>query len=157
MQSPEAVVQRYSIKKVLLEISQNSQENTCARVSFLSFVKFLRIPFFIEHLRWLLLNHKTIYNRNILLKDLAPTSPVQISKKDGVRPFQSALKHFLIKLKRLYLLNTRPILNARLMYLSPSSRWYKTKIITENQIPSISACSAPSATRFISLLVNEPS
>ena len=31
----EAVAQRYSIEKVLLEISQNSQENTCARVTFL--------------------------------------------------------------------------------------------------------------------------
>ena len=30
----EAVVQRCSVKKVSLEISQNSQENTCARVSF---------------------------------------------------------------------------------------------------------------------------
>ena len=30
----EAVVQRYSVKKVFLGISQNSQENTCARVSF---------------------------------------------------------------------------------------------------------------------------
>ena len=26
----EAVVQRFSLKKVFLEISQNSQENTCA-------------------------------------------------------------------------------------------------------------------------------
>ena len=31
----EVAVSRCSIKKVLLEISQNSQENTCARVSFL--------------------------------------------------------------------------------------------------------------------------
>ena len=31
----EAVVWRCSVEKVLLEISQNSQENTCARVSFL--------------------------------------------------------------------------------------------------------------------------
>ena len=31
----EAVVPRFSVEKVLLEISQNSQENTCARVSFL--------------------------------------------------------------------------------------------------------------------------
>ena len=30
----EAVVQRCSVKKVFLEISQNSQENTCTRVSF---------------------------------------------------------------------------------------------------------------------------
>ena len=31
----EAVAQTCSVKKVLLEISQNSQENTCASVSFL--------------------------------------------------------------------------------------------------------------------------
>ena len=31
----EAVVWRCSVKKVFLKISQNSQENTCARVSFL--------------------------------------------------------------------------------------------------------------------------
>ena len=30
----EAVIQRCSVKKVFLEISQNSQENTCARVFF---------------------------------------------------------------------------------------------------------------------------
>ena len=31
----EAIAQRCSVKKMFLEISQNSQENTCARVSFL--------------------------------------------------------------------------------------------------------------------------
>ena len=31
----EAVVRRCSVKKVYLEISQNSQEKTCARFSFL--------------------------------------------------------------------------------------------------------------------------
>ena len=31
----EAVVQACSVKTLYLEISQNSQENTCARVSFL--------------------------------------------------------------------------------------------------------------------------
>ena len=31
----EAVVQRCSVKKVFLKFLQNSQENTCARVSFL--------------------------------------------------------------------------------------------------------------------------
>ena len=30
----EAVIQRCSVKIVFIEISQNSQENTCARVSF---------------------------------------------------------------------------------------------------------------------------
>ena len=63
----EVVVQRCPVKKVFLEILQNLQKNTCARVSFLmkkklwhrcfpvNFVKFLRTPFFIEHLWWLLL------------------------------------------------------------------------------------------------------
>ena len=72
----EAVIQRCYVKKVFLEISQTSQENTCARVSFLikwqaapatllknrpwhrcfsvNFAKFLRTPFFTEHLWWLL-------------------------------------------------------------------------------------------------------
>ena len=64
----EVVVQRCSVKKVFLEILSNSQENTWARVSFLiscrlwhrcfpvNFAKFLRTPFFMEHLWWLLLN-----------------------------------------------------------------------------------------------------
>ena len=52
---------------MFLEISQNLQENTCARVSFfikkrllhkcfpVNFAKFLRTPFIIEYLWWLLL------------------------------------------------------------------------------------------------------
>ena len=62
----ETVARMCSVKKVFLEISQNSQENTYARVSFLikrlwhrcfpmNFAKFLRTPFLTEHLRWLLL------------------------------------------------------------------------------------------------------
>ena len=62
-QSPEVLYK----KKVFSEISQSSLENTCARVSFLlkkrlwhrffpvNFEKFLKTPFFIEHLWWLLL------------------------------------------------------------------------------------------------------
>ena len=34
IQHSEAVVQMCSVKKVFLEIAQNSPENTCARVSF---------------------------------------------------------------------------------------------------------------------------
>ena len=61
-----------SVKKMFLEISQNSHENTCVRASGLrpatllkkglwysyfpvNFAKFLRTPFFTEHLQWLLL------------------------------------------------------------------------------------------------------
>ena len=73
----EAVVRKCSVKKVLLEISPDSQENTCVKVFFnkvadlrpatlskkrlwhrcfpVNFAKFLRIPFLIEHLWWLLL------------------------------------------------------------------------------------------------------
>ena len=35
VKEPEGVAQTCSIKNLFLEISQNSQENTCARVSFL--------------------------------------------------------------------------------------------------------------------------
>ena len=72
---------RFSVKKVFLEIWQNSQENICARVSFfnkvaglrpttllkkrlwhrrfpVNYAKFLKIPFFIEHLWWLLLTKR---------------------------------------------------------------------------------------------------
>ena len=72
----EDVVERCSIKKAFLEISQNSQENTCARVSYFeikipstqkhrrfpaNFVKFLRTPFYIEHLWWLLLKTRKVF------------------------------------------------------------------------------------------------
>ena len=68
---------RCSVKKSVLKNFENSQENTCARVSFsivaglrpanllkkriwqrcfsANFAKFLRTAFFIEHFRWLLL------------------------------------------------------------------------------------------------------
>ena len=35
VKEPEGVAQTCSVKKVFLEMSQNSQKNTCARVSFL--------------------------------------------------------------------------------------------------------------------------
>ena len=72
-----------SIKKVFLEISQNSQENTCARVSFLmkfqasgcnfikretlaqafscEFCQIFKNTSFTEHFRWLLLEIKVIH------------------------------------------------------------------------------------------------
>ena len=52
----EAVVRRCSVKKVFLEISQNSQENTCAReISKNTFCEISKNTFFIDHLWWLLL------------------------------------------------------------------------------------------------------
>ena len=64
----EAVTQRCSVKKVSLEISQNSQENNFARVSF--FIKLqasgLRTPFLKEHLRWLLLLSRHLRKELIL-------------------------------------------------------------------------------------------
>ena len=81
--SKEAVVQRCSVKKVL-EISQNSQETTCTfpepatllrkslwrRCFLVNFVKFLRAPFLIERLWWLLLNQnkeKKYFLRNCFI------------------------------------------------------------------------------------------
>ena len=67
-------IPRSSRPEVFLEISQNSQENTCARASFLikeslyqkrgsgtgcfpvNYAKFLRTPFFKKHFWWLLLD-----------------------------------------------------------------------------------------------------
>ena len=42
----EAVVQRFAVKKVFLEIWQDSQENTCARVSFLIKLEGSGLPLF---------------------------------------------------------------------------------------------------------------
>ena len=83
----EAVVQRCSVKKVFLEISQNSQENTFARVSFLiklqakvyyfikketlaqvffcEFFELSKNTFFIEQLRWLLLHFRAIFVKHL--------------------------------------------------------------------------------------------
>ena len=51
----EAVGWRCSVKKVFLEISQNSQKNTCAR-AFSNKVA-------VEHLWWLLLNVTILFNQ----------------------------------------------------------------------------------------------
>ena len=60
--SPEVVVRRCSVKKVFLKPSQNSQENTCARASFINFCEIFKNIFFIKHLRWLLLSLFTVTN-----------------------------------------------------------------------------------------------
>ena len=48
----EAVIWSCSVEKMFLEISQNSQENISARVSFFNKVAGLRHLFFTEHLQW---------------------------------------------------------------------------------------------------------
>ena len=72
--SSDAVTQGCSVKKVFLEISQNSQENTCARVQAtllkkklwhrcfpVNFLEFLRTTFLTEHLRWLRM--RVVFNK----------------------------------------------------------------------------------------------
>ena len=44
----EVVVQRFPVKEVFLEISQNSQENTCARVSFLIKMQVLSLQLYLK-------------------------------------------------------------------------------------------------------------
>ena len=88
----KAIFQRCSIKSVFLEIPQNSQENACVRVSFLiklqasllkkklwhrcflvNFAKFLRTPFFIERLWWLVMSiAPVIANAALHCKHLDP-------------------------------------------------------------------------------------
>ena len=76
----EAVVQRCSVKTVFLKIWENSQENTCVRVSFLikleasvpvNIVKFLRTPILKKQLllfRNFLFNLQTIaYDRQSVI------------------------------------------------------------------------------------------
>ena len=74
----EAVTWSCSVKKKLLKISQNSEENSCARASFLiklrasvnfiqkealahllsyEFCEIFMNTFFIEHIRWLLFEY----------------------------------------------------------------------------------------------------
>ena len=89
----EAVAQRRSVKKVFLEMSQNSQENTCVTVSFLiklqaesatllkkrlwyrcfpvDLAKFLGTLFLTEHLRQLLLLGAASWMSSVLISILA--------------------------------------------------------------------------------------
>ena len=67
---------------MFLKISQNSQENTCARASFNNFIKretlaevfsckfceILKNTFFIEHPRWLLLDIFSKYSERMFFK-----------------------------------------------------------------------------------------
>ena len=65
----EAVVRRCSVKKVFLEISQNSQENTCARASFLIKLQVFSCEFF-EIFK------NTLFHRTPLVADLKYGSSV---------------------------------------------------------------------------------
>ena len=65
--SAEAVIQRCSVKKVFLEISQNSQENTCARVSFL--INFIKKETLVQVLscKFCEISKNTFFNRTPLV------------------------------------------------------------------------------------------
>ena len=54
----DVVVWKCSVKKMILEISQNSQENTCVRVSFWIKLQGRPATSFTEHLQWLPLNQR---------------------------------------------------------------------------------------------------
>ena len=56
LERTEAVARKCSVKNVFLEISQNSRENTCARISFL-------IKLQLKNLLWLLLNVTILFNQ----------------------------------------------------------------------------------------------
>ena len=74
----EAVARRCSVKKLFLEISQDSQEYTCAGVSFLNFAKFLKTPFLTERLQWLLLYTKASSNYSLHQKQVEKSNDVLV-------------------------------------------------------------------------------
>ena len=79
IQHSEAVVQMCSVKKLFLEISQNSQENTCTRFSFL--IK-LQVSFLINRLchRCFPVNFEKFLRTSLLQN----TSGLQLIKKEAL-------------------------------------------------------------------------
>ena len=107
---PESVTQKCSMKKVFVQNFQNWQENTCAKFTFfnkvaglwpatllrkrlwhrcfpVNFARFLRTPFFLEHL-WLLFPHQSISPKYIIPKYKYPQNKyhtqVYISSQSNV-------------------------------------------------------------------------
>ena len=135
--SHEVVAQRCSVKKVFLEISENLQENTCARVSFLiklqvQFFEISRTPFLTEHLRWPIsllpifgkIFEKIIFNRtyNFLLEE----DPNQ----SGFRPFVSCMNRLLTIIHKIFeAFDCNPSLEVRSVSLDISKAidkvWHK--------------------------------
>ena len=122
----ETVVQRCSVKKVFLNISENVLKKTCTRASFfnfikkrlwhrcflVNFVKFLGTTIFIEHL-WLLLllcfyfmtpkmlhilmSHFAHLDIEMLLKSLiSHLSYLNVSQQNGPRNFKSTFLDLMI-------------------------------------------------------------
>ena len=110
---------RYSVKKVFLEISQNSQTNQlCLSLFFnkvaglrpatllkkrhghrcfpVNFVKFIRTPFYIEHIWWLLLHQIYLYRSSQLVVFCEKNVLGNFPKFIGKRLYQSL---FLMKLQ----------------------------------------------------------
>ena len=103
------------MKKVFLEILENSQENTCARVSFViklkaeacnfikkriwhscfpvNFEKLLRTPFLAEHLWWLLQNNSRKISLHDTGKDYLAVFPVKFLVKDQKRSLRFFMYH----------------------------------------------------------------
>ena len=76
-QPSEAATRGVLWKKVFLEISRNSQENTCVRVSFLiNFLEISKNTFFTEHL-WTTTSEPCVYKTCLLnhLFEFAPKFP----------------------------------------------------------------------------------
>ena len=108
-----AVFRRCFVKN-FLEILQNSPENTCTRVSFLTKLQtlvtnsgtdvflwilpnFLRTPFYIEHIRWLLLDIVQIYQGlKGVLSDLRKFFVTESFSKMMKNAFHFTLKAFFI-------------------------------------------------------------
>ena len=139
--SLEAVVQWCSVKKVFLEISQNSQENTYVAVSFLiKSPETPRTPFYIEHLWWLLLyllSCMVTFERNKLRANWGWDYIHQRHIEDPVRHLiwafgknSKRLRDFYYFYKKFHLrcLTEPPVSYAYSLMISIYLTWHKTKI-----------------------------
>ena len=83
MLKTEAVVQRCSVKKVFLKISQNPQENTCARVSFLIKLKASAIEAIEGNKHFnspghnFITNTKFVFSKQLMNKTNIPTETIR--------------------------------------------------------------------------------
>ena len=76
------VAQRYSVKQVFLEISQNSQENTCTRVCFFNKVAALRPATLLKKRLWHRCFPVNLF-KNIFLLELALRLPFHSNTSPG--------------------------------------------------------------------------
>ena len=107
---PEAVVWRCSVEKVFLQISKNSQENTCAWVSFLIILQALGLQLYLKETlaqvffcEFSEISKSTCFNRTPLLAASVFTiNKVISSHQSGFNPGHSCINQLLFITHEIY-------------------------------------------------------